>query len=114
VSADGAAAGGKGCNSESPSTTRWQASSWFWARDARGGCGSGGDVLATTGPPAGAVDRQRPRRSLVLAVDVRTPLAGPQGPLQVNGHDMSLNLPVYGFRAKLTRDCGRRDIGGLG
>jgi hypothetical protein len=64
-----------------------------------------GDVLAATIQPAGAVDRQRPRPSPILVVDVHTSLAGSQEPLQVNGHDMSLNLPVYGFRAKLMGDC---------
>ena len=53
------------------------------------------------------------RRTVVLVVDVRTSLAGSREPLQFNGHDMSLNLPIHGFRAKLMRDCGGRDVGGL-
>ena len=45
------------------------------------------------------------RRAVVLVVDVRTSLAGSREPLQFNGHDMSLNLPIHGFRAKLLGDC---------
>src|SRR5215218_4891102 len=41
------------------------------------------------------------------------PEAAAGGPLPFNGRDVSLNLPVHGFRAKLMRDCGRCDIRGL-
>ena len=38
------------------------------------------------------------RRTVDLVVDVGTWFTGSQEPLQLNGHDMSLNLPVHGFR----------------